>query len=359
MRKEARLLLDKAVNSLILSIDHFNRLDDRGRTEAVLILLDHAFEMLLKASIVHRGGKIRETGVQQAIGFDRCIRKGLSEGGVKFLTEEQALTLQIINGLRNAAQHYMLDINEGLLYIQAQSGITLFADLLLKVFGQELVKRLPVRALPVSTEPLTDVSILFANEVRAISRLLQPGRRKRTEALARLRPLKIIDATLQGSKVQPQESDLVRLAGQVAKGVPWETIFPGLSAISFSIDPSPLYINLRLTKKEGIPVTTVPEGTSGASVIGIKRVTELDFYNLGRDDLARKLSLSGPKTTAIIWALKLKGNPDYHKSIAIGGSRFDRYSQRAIDAIREALKGRTDDDYWKRYCAARKNEDNP
>ena len=53
-------MLKKATDSLILAIEHFNRPIDRGRVSAVLILLDHAFEMLLKAAILHRGGRIRE-----------------------------------------------------------------------------------------------------------------------------------------------------------------------------------------------------------------------------------------------------------------------------------------------------------
>ncbi|MGQ9689600.1 MAG: hypothetical protein ACUVXF_12590 [Desulfobaccales bacterium] len=44
MKKEAKILLEKAINSLILSVEHFNRPWDRGRVEAVLILLDHAFQ---------------------------------------------------------------------------------------------------------------------------------------------------------------------------------------------------------------------------------------------------------------------------------------------------------------------------
>jgi len=44
MRKEAKLLLEKSVDSLILSIEMFNRPSDCGRVHAVLILLDHAFE---------------------------------------------------------------------------------------------------------------------------------------------------------------------------------------------------------------------------------------------------------------------------------------------------------------------------
>ena len=41
MKKEARLLLDKAVNSLIISIEHFNRPWDQGRVEAVHIELEN------------------------------------------------------------------------------------------------------------------------------------------------------------------------------------------------------------------------------------------------------------------------------------------------------------------------------
>jgi hypothetical protein len=59
MRREAKLLLAKACDSLILSIELFNRPHERGRTSGSLIHLDHGFEMLLKAAILHRGGRIR------------------------------------------------------------------------------------------------------------------------------------------------------------------------------------------------------------------------------------------------------------------------------------------------------------
>ena len=112
MKKGARLLLDKAIASLILSIEHFNKPSDLGRSDAVLILLDHAFEMLLKASLLHKGGRIRERGAEQTIGFDACVRRGLSTGHVQFLTADQALSLQIINSLRDAAQHHLVVVSE-------------------------------------------------------------------------------------------------------------------------------------------------------------------------------------------------------------------------------------------------------
>jgi hypothetical protein len=51
--------------------------------------------MLLKAAIIHRGGQIREKGARETIGFDACVRRGLTDGRIKFLSDEQALILQI------------------------------------------------------------------------------------------------------------------------------------------------------------------------------------------------------------------------------------------------------------------------
>jgi hypothetical protein len=134
-----------------------------------LIQLDHAFEMLLKAGIIHRGGRIRERRDKETIGFDVCVRRALSTGQFKFLTKEQALTLQTINGLHDAAQHYLLDIAEGQLYLHEQSGLTLFRDLLKIVFGQDLASHLPTRVLRVSTSAPTDLEALFDFEIEEVS----------------------------------------------------------------------------------------------------------------------------------------------------------------------------------------------
>ena len=131
--------MEKASDSLLLGIERFNCPFERGRITSVLISLDHAFEMLLKASILQRGGRIRRRGESETLGFDACVRVGLSDARVKFLTEEQALTLQMLNGLRDAAQHHLITIEETQLYIDAQSAVTLFRDLLKSVFRQNLV----------------------------------------------------------------------------------------------------------------------------------------------------------------------------------------------------------------------------
>lgn len=310
MKREVKLLLEKGCDFL-LSVELFNRPQNRGRISGVLIQLDHAFEMLLKAALLHKGGRIREKRARETIGFDACVRRGLSDGAIKFLTKEQALTLQTINGLRDAAQHHLLEISEGQLYVHVQSGLTLFRDLLKSVFKKELLHYLPNRVLPVSTSPPTDLASLFDLEVGEILKLLRPGRRRRIDAEARLKPLAILDGTIKGEKGQPSAGDLRRIGHDLISEKKWQDVFVGVAAIELSSDNAAQPLSLRLSKKEGIPIQLVPEGTPGASIVAVKRVDELGFYNLGAKQLARKLSLSMPKALAVVDYLGLRQDQEF------------------------------------------------
>lgn len=336
MKKEARTLLEKSVNSLVLSIECFNRPWDRGRTEAVLIFLDHAFEMLLKAALLHRGDSIWEKGQSQTIGFDPCVRNGLT-GRFKFLSNEEALLLQAINGLRDAAQHHLVDISEQHLYIQCQAGLTLYGTLTERVFSIHLKTKLPDRVLPVSSRPPTDLVALFGNEVTKIEELLQPGKRRRLEAMARLRGLAIVDSAMRGEKLQPSGRVLSKLAARVSAHTPWESIFPGVAAINITASGHGPSFDLKITKKDGIPVYLVPEGTPGATTVAVKRVDELGFYNLSHTDLARNLGITKPRLVAMIRYLRIQDDPDCYKLIVLGGTKISRYSRHALSRIRAAL----------------------
>jgi hypothetical protein len=346
MKRESRLLLEKACDSLLLSVELFNRPNDQGRVSATLIHLDHAFEMLLKAAIIHRGGRIREKRAREALGFDACVRRALSDGRIKFLTEEQALTLQTVNGLRDAAQHYLLEIAEGQLYVHEQSGVTLFRDLLKSVFDQNLASHLPTRVLPISTSPPTDLATLFDSEVNEIKKLLQPGRRRRIESEARLRPLAILDATLRGEKGQPSSSELGRIGQELHEGKRWTEVFTGVAAVEIATEGTGPTLSLRLSKKEGIPIQLVPEGTPDAAVVAVKRVNELDFYSLGAKQLAGKLNLTIPKTVAVVDYLGLRNDPNCYREFKIGRSLHKRYSTKALETIAAALKKESANDIW-------------
>lgn len=349
MRKEVKLLKEKATNSLLLSIEHFNRPWDRGRSEAVLILLDHSFEMLLKAAILHRGGRIREPREKNTIGFDACIRRALSNPTVRFLTEEQALVLQAINGLRDAAQHHIVELSEGQLYFHAQSGVTLFRDLLLDVYGEQLSDSLPERVLPISTSSLQEPMLMFIDEMEQIRKLLAPGTRKQAEAEAKIRSLAIVDGAIRGEFTQPSSGELRKVGIEIRKGQSFEQTFPGIASVNFSAEGLGAQISLRILKKEGIPVSLVPEGTPNAGVVAVKRVDELGFYNLGHRELATKIGLTANKTTAAIFVLKLKEDVECFKAFKIGATRHQRYSQHAVAKITALLQIKSAEQIWEEY----------
>jgi hypothetical protein len=61
-----------------------------------------------------------------------------------------------------------------------------------------------------------------------------------------------------------------------------------------------------VTKKEGVPVQLVPEGTEGSSVVAIKRVNEFSFYSLGHKQVANMAGLSGPRSSARIMMISIR-----------------------------------------------------
>ncbi|HQO64442.1 MAG TPA: hypothetical protein PK528_12595 [Syntrophorhabdus sp.] len=356
MKKEVRFLRTKAIESLILSIEIFNRPSDVGRTHGVLIFLDHAFEMLLKAAILHRGGRIREPRAKQTIGFDACVRKAFSDANIKFLSDNQTLTAQMINSLRDAAQHHILDISEQHLYIQSQAGLSLFRDVFKIVFDEELMAYLPMRVLPLSTTPPIDLATLFDNETKEVKNLLAPGVRRHTEAEAKLRSLAIVEKSLNGEKIQPSIGELRHIASEITSGGKlWNEIFPCVATVVLTANGYGPSIDLRISKT-GMPIQLVKEGTPGAAVVAVKRVDELSFYNLSRDNLAEKVNLSGPKTTAIIRFLKLQSDSECYKRFIIGKTQFNRYSQKAIIAINKALEKYKIEDIWKSHGIGNKDE---
>ncbi len=331
---------------MVLAVDHFNRPWDRGRPEAVLINLDRAFEMLLKTAILRKGGKIRERRAKQTIGFDHCVRKCLSDAQVQCLTREQALTMQVINSLRDAAQHYILEISEQELYLHTQAGVTLFRDLLKDVFGKNLADYLPDRVLPVSTSPPKDINVMLRDQVEEIRQLVAPHSRKWTEARGRIRSLAIMEAAVNGNSVQPSDAELNSVLRKAAAGERWDRLFPGVAKLRLDTEGSGISFNIRITKAEGIPIRLVKEGEEATGVVAVRRVNELDFYSLGLNQVAEKINLTGPKALAVIRQLKLQEDEEYFRVITIGSSRFRRYSYKAVQRIREELPKLNLEEVW-------------
>lgn len=354
MKKEARVLFGKSLDSLFLAIEHFNRPWDRGRAEAVLILLDRSFELLLKAVIIHRGGKIREHRAKETLGFDSCVRKCFSDADVKCLDEEETVTVQVINSLRDAAQHYLLEISEQQLYIYTQGGLTLYDTLIQRVLGESLRDHFPQRVLPISTEPPQDLVTVINAEFDDIKALLAPRARKRLDAISRLRGIQIVEESLGGSRSQPSEQDLKRLVEKIRAGMPWQDLFPGVASLQLDTTGTGLSVSLKITKNEGEPVYLVKEGTPGATVVAIKRVNELGYYTLGLNDLAGKLGISTMRTLAVIRGLKIQQSIDYFKEFRIGNTLHKRYSDKCLTHLKEQIPHLDMDTIWQKYQPKKK-----
>jgi hypothetical protein len=354
MRKESRTLHAKAVDSLMLAVDHFNRAWDRGRTEAVLILLDRSFELLLKAVIVHRAGgsAIREPGKEgMTLGFDR-LRKCLSDAKLKCLSEDDAVALQALNTLRDAAQHYMVELADDHLYVHAQSAVTLFGRLTNEVFGRPLVDQIPRRILPVCAKVPSTIESMFDIEFADIKRLVTPGSRRRLDAKARLRSMAILQASLDGKRSQPSDGELDRIVKRINRGEDWRAIFPGVTTLTIEPDGTGPGLSIRITRNKGEAVRLVPEGDATAAVVAVKRVNETDFYSLGARDLAKKL---GKNETRLLWFIrreKVQENPEFFKVITIGKSPFKRYSKLCYEMVQKRLAEIDLDALWEARKAA-------
>lgn len=347
MKREARMLLERSLDSLVLSVERFNSPWDRGRQEVMLLLLDRAFELLMKAIILHRGGRIREPGQNETIGHDKCVRVCLSDEKARCLSNEQALTIQIVNSLRDAAQHYMLEVSEQQLYLYAQAGVTLYRDLLACVFNRNLRDLIPQRVLPVCASIPKDIQSLVKAEFDDIKELVTPKSRQMLRARAKARALAVVESSLNGVRSQPGEGELNSMLRRVRAGTPWKELFPGIASLELSTDTSEgIPVAIRITKKEGQSVHLVPEGTPGAMIVSVKRVNELEYYSLGLKDLAKKLGLNQPRTLALVMHLDLQSSTEYFKKVQIGKVTFKRYSQKALDLLHRSLKTIDMDKVW-------------
>lgn len=353
MRREAKHLLGRAVDSLVLAIEHFNRPHDRGRPEAVLILADHANELLLKAAILHRGGRIRKRREPITLGFEGCINACLLDPKVKFLKNEEADTLRILNGLRDGAQHHFIIVSEQQLYTVIQAAVTLFDDLLTRVFSRRLADEVPQRVLPIATLPPMDFPSLMDEEIASIRATFPSGTRKRADARARLRTIALIDGALRQDPRHPSDDELHAKLDALTS-MDWQKVFPGAASLVLSTDGGGHPVSLRLTKSDGIPVQLVKEGDPAATITAVKKVDALSFYNLNLTAMASEVSLSPPKTLAVVRFLKLQEDEECYKEFRIGKSVFHRYSPTALHKIREALPGLDLNKVWAQHGSMRR-----
>ena len=337
----------RAIDSLVLGIELFNRPHDRGRAEAVLIHLHHAFEMLLKAIIKHRTGTIHSKEGTHTYGFDKCLDIVCQQ--VRLLSTDERITLSILDAHRDIAVHYYQELSEDLLYLQAQAAATLFDTLLVKGFDDHVADHVPERVLPVSTKPPTDLQLLVGSELSQIDQLLAKGRRQGALAAARLRPLVALAKAGRPDGGRMSEQDVGRAVTRRRLGDDWSVILPEVAQLRLDTTGDGIPVNLRIRKDADMAVRLAKPGDPVVGTLIKQEVNIWDKYSMGRDDLAKKIDLSGPRTSAIILELGIQSDNECFKILRRKKSEFKGYSKKALDRIREALDGGLDvEEVWRK-----------
>ena len=348
IKREVAELRTRAIDSLVLGIELFNRPHDRGRAEAVLILLHHALEMLLKAIIKDRTGTVHTEGEKYTYGFDKCL--DVMQNALDMISVDERMALSMLDGLRDTSVHYFQVMSEDLLYIQAQAATTLFDAILNRGFGASLADSIPSRVLPISAKPPKDVQLLVGSELQQIDELLVKGSRKGPIAAARLRPLLTITNASRTDGERVSENEVRKAVRRRRNGDDWTVVLPDVAQLRLDTTGEGSVLNLRIKKDAEIGVRIAGDGEPVSGFLIKQEINIWDKYNLGRDDLAKKLGLSGPRTSAVIVELGIQEDPECFKILRRKKSAFKGYSKKALDSIREALASGLDvEEAWSRH----------
>jgi hypothetical protein len=343
-RRVPQMLKDKAIASMRRAVTEFNTLDDEGRQTSVLLGLQHACEMLLKAGLRERGAEVFDKRSGRSIGFEKCVR--LSSEHLGLITEQTGL-LRALSGLRDEEQHWLAEVNEGLLYLHSRATVTLFDELLHSVFGERLADHLPERVLPISTKPMTDVSVLVGEQFDQIADLLVPGKRRQTEARALVRGLLAMEGHV-SEETEVSERDVDRVVGGVRKGRSLQQVFPRLGSLGTAIEGDGPTVKVHFTKRAGAPVHFVP-ADDPREAAAVREVDLQRKYHMSPSALADKLGLSRPRATALRRYLGIEDDGDCLHAFTFGSQKHPRYSDNALRRMEEALETVDMGEVWREH----------
>lgn len=344
LRQEARELKRKALSSLRVAMTSFNSPDDDGRTTAVLLHLQHSFEMLLKAALTQNRFDVFDKKSGRSIGFEACIRECLQRATTK-IEESEAGTLRAIDAMRDDEQHWFNFVSEPMLFVHARAAVTLFDDLLDRYFGEKLADHLPVRVLPISTDPPSDFHTLIDSEYSQVKKLLAPGRRARHEAQARIRTLLAMEAHV-SEHAEVSRNDVLRVEKGIAGGLDRDKVFPKLNTVAATVTGSGTTLTVRFSKQTGAPVRYASEDESAAAV---REVDLSNKFHWSPGQLSDKLALTPPRCRALRLHLGIDADADCSHTFTFGTQKHPRYSDNAYVKLRDALKVVDMENVWQAH----------
>lgn len=342
LRSSARILKKKSLASLRRTVAAFNSLEDDGRATAVLLHLQHSFEMLLKAALYQSSIQVFDKVTGRSIGFENSIKQAQQAPAIR-LTAEEAGTLRAVDAMRDDEQHWYTHVDEGLLFLHVRAAVTLYDDLLQRIFHERLADHLPVRVLPISVDPPKSFDFLVDREYRKVAELLQPGRRSGADARARIRALLAMEAHTEPD-TQVSNSDVNRVEKAIRQGKSREVVFPKLGSIGANIAGEGLAVEVRFVKQGGLAVTYSSDADQDAAAI---RMVDLQKkFHRSAGDLASAVSLTPPKARALRLHLGIDQDPNLRHVFPFGSQKHVRYSDHAFTKMRDGMKELDMDNIW-------------
>ncbi|MBF0521099.1 MAG: hypothetical protein HQK92_15425 [Nitrospirae bacterium] len=258
--------------------------------------------------------------------------------------------MSILKAQRDIAIHYYQEVSEDILYLQAQASITLFDDLLNKVVKARLADCIPERVLPVSSRPLKDLNVLIDSELSQIDGLLQERSRKGTQAASRLRPILAMATAIRNDSERVSEVELRKAINRRRHGDDWSIIFPEVAQLKLDTQGDGIPFFIRIKKTADFAVCVAKDGEPIIGTVIKQEVNIWDKYNLSRNDLAKKLEITAPKTGALIDELKIQDDKDCFKLLQRKSTIFKSYSKKALDLLKAAIDDGIDvDTVWRNY----------
>jgi hypothetical protein len=323
----------------------FNSYEEDGRITSVLLHLQHAGEMLLKAVLCQNKAKVFDKKTGKSLGFEKCLGLCQTNHG---LTEPEAGVFRAVDRLRDQAQHWFVYVSEDLLYMHTRAMVTAFDAYLKRALDMDLNSHIPPRVLPVSTKPPGDFDFLVDREYKLIAELLKPGKRQRDEARARIRSLLAMEAIVHEG-VDIYEGDINRIERAIKDGKTFEEVFPRLNTIGTETAGEGPTITVHFTKKQGAPVQFV----AGDDPAGAAAVREVDLnkkFHLRASDLAKKLDLKEPRSLALRRHLDIDKDPTCCHVFEYGKIKIPCFSDNARNKMKEAMDGGVDmDEVWQNH----------
>jgi hypothetical protein len=339
--RDARTLKTKAIESLRTAMAAFNSYDDAGRVTTVLMHAQHACEMLLKAVLVQGRANVFDKSSGKSIGFEKCL--GLCQSHHN-LTIDEAGIMRAIDAQRDAAQHWFVYVSEDLLYMQMRALITAFDAYLKRKLDAALHEYIPPRVLPISTKPPGDFEFLVDREFNYVNELLQPGRRARDEARARIRSLLAMEAIVT-DEVEISERDIDRIEKAMRGGTEFTAVFPRLATVGTTTEGEGVNLIVHFTKKQGAPVHYVG-GDDPAAAAAVREVDLRKKFHLQRNELATKVGLTQPKAKVLRAHLGIDDDPTCCHVFEFGAQKIPCFSDNATRRMKEALPNIDMDELW-------------